>query len=188
LDFMKHDRIEIKLSKTKTILALLGSIAFVVLCFWLLTIADEQERYEPIVAKGAAWLGIVFFGICGIYIFFKLFDTKPGLVIDAEGILDNSSAASFHRVIKWEEITGVRMEQIMTTKFILIEVINAHKLLNEMSKTKRMMVKTNLQMYGTPITISTTTLKTSAKELLDLLNEQLRIRKGDTLQPTQGRW
>jgi hypothetical protein len=132
---MNQERIEIKLSKTKGILTFLGSIAFVLVSLWLISIADNQDRYTPTFVKGAGYVGLIFFGLCGLYIFYKLFDTKPGLVIDDNGILDNSSAASGH-IIKWDRIVGLRIGQVKSTKFILIDLVDPEQFLNEMNGIK----------------------------------------------------
>ncbi|HYC86908.1 MAG TPA: STM3941 family protein, partial [Chryseosolibacter sp.] len=87
---MDQERIEIKVSKKKAVFALLGSVAFVVVCAWLIGTADDQTRYNPAVMRTVAYIGIAFFGIAGLYVFYKLFDSKPGLIIDSEGIFDNS--------------------------------------------------------------------------------------------------
>jgi hypothetical protein len=129
---MNKERIKIKLSKTKGILTFLGSVAFVLVSIWLISFADNQHRHSQTLVKVAGYVGLIFFGLCGLYIFYKLFDTKPGLVIDDKGILDNSSAASGH-IIKWNRIVGLRIGQVKSTKFILIDLVDPEQFLNEAS-------------------------------------------------------
>lgn len=74
--------------------------------------------------------GIVFFGLAGIYGIIKLFDKKAGLIIDSSGITDNTSAVSIG-LIEWSDILGIRTEQIMSTKFLLIDVENPKKYLDK---------------------------------------------------------
>jgi hypothetical protein len=149
---MNQERIEIKLSKAKGILTLLGSVVFVLVSLWLLSFADQRDRYTPTFVKSAGYIGVIFFGLCGLYIFYKLFDTKPGLIIDDKGILDNSSAASEH-LITWDRIIGVRIGQVKSTRFILIDLADPEQFMNEMKGIKRTLMWGTYKMYGTPTSL-----------------------------------
>ncbi len=170
---MKQERIEIKLSKTKSILTFFGSVAFVLVSIWLLSFADNQDRYTPAFVKGAGYVGLIFFGLCGLYIFYKLFDTKPGLVIDDKGILDNSSAASGH-LINWDRIVGLRIGQVKSTKFILIDLVDPEQFLNEVSGIKKTLMWGTYKMYGTPTSISSSTLNIDFDELYNMIDKRLQ--------------
>ena len=87
------DKVEIPLSKTKLLLGISGSILFVVLgAFLFMTIADNQTRFSPTFVKGAGIAGILFFSATGIYGIRKMFDNITGLIIDENGIVDNTNA------------------------------------------------------------------------------------------------
>src|ERR1043165_3423624 len=150
---MNQERIEIKLSKRKGILTFLGSVAFVLVSLWLISFADNQDRYTPTFVKGVGYVGVIFFGLCGLYIFYKLFDAKPGLVIDDNGILDNSSAASGH-IIKWDRIVGLRIGQVKSTKIILIDLVDPDEFMNEIKGIKKTLMWGTYKMYGTPVSIA----------------------------------
>jgi hypothetical protein len=169
---MGQERIEIKLSKGKGILTFLGAVAFVCISIWLLNIAENQDLFNPILVSVVGYVGLVFFGLCGLYIFYKLFDSKPGLIIDKEGIYDNSSAAAGH-LIKWERITGLRVEQIMSTKFILIDIENPEQFMDEINGMKKKMMWSTYKMYGTPTSISSSTLSCNFDELFQIINGRL---------------
>jgi hypothetical protein len=170
---MNQERIEIKLSKTKGVLTFLGSVAFVLVSIWLISFADNQHRYSQTFVKGAGYVGLIFFGLCGLYIFYKLFDTKPGLVIDDKGILDNSSAASGH-IIKWDRIVGLRIGQVKSTKFILIDIVDPEQFLNEVSGIKKTLMWGTYKMYGTPTSISSSTLNIDFDELYNMIDRRLQ--------------
>src|SRR6516164_9557180 len=93
----------VPLSKGRIILLLLGAVAFVVASIWMWSIADAQTRFNPLTMKAAAIAGVSFFGMCAIYSSYKLFDTRPGLIIDEQGIEDHSSAVAAGR-IPWEDV------------------------------------------------------------------------------------
>src|SRR5262245_52976861 len=93
----------IRLNRSKIALLIAGAVALVGTSFWIWSIAETTT--DPFEVKCIAVAGILFFGICAVYGCIKLFDDKPGLVIDAEGIVDNSSAAAAGRV-PWSDVTG----------------------------------------------------------------------------------
>lgn len=67
------DRIEIYTSKKKSILLLIGSIAFVALGIWLLLEADNLTGWRarnPIFTRGIGIASILFFGL-GIFVGIK---------------------------------------------------------------------------------------------------------------------
>jgi hypothetical protein len=172
---MGQERIEIKLSKGKGILTFLGAVAFVLTSIWLIKFADNQERYDPIFVTVTGYVGLIFFGLSGLYIFYKLFDSKPGLVIDKDGIYDNSSAAAGH-LIKWERITGLRVEQVMSTKFILIDIENPEEFMDGVNGIKKKLMWSTFKMYGTPTSISSSTLSCDFDELFQIINGRLTTR------------
>lgn len=177
---MEQDRIEIKLNKSKGLLAFLGAIAFVVISAWLITIADEQGRYDPYYLKGIAVVSIVFFGGCGVYIFFKLFDAKPGLVIDGRGICDNSSAIA-GKLIKWSEIKGLEVRQVSTVKFILLHVNDPQKFIQETTGFKKRLMRLNYEMYGTPLAISCNGLDCGFEMLYEIIDGGLKKARNEVV-------
>lgn len=170
---MKHERIEIKLSKQKGLFTFLGAVAFVAASIWLITYAYTQPRYDPVLVTVIGYAGVVFFGLSGLYILYKLFGTKPGLIIDSDGIYDNSSAAAGH-LIKWERIKGIRIEQIMSTKFILIDIEDPEEFINSASGIRKRLMSGTYNMYGTPASISSSALRCNLDELFQILNERLQ--------------
>lgn len=101
--------IEIKLSKGKIILLFLAAITFVILgCF----LAIKPENFvstllmNPEAIRISGILGVLFFGVGIIFIARKLFDNKPGLIIDQYGITDNTNATSIG-LIEWKDIIGI---------------------------------------------------------------------------------
>ena len=99
------NEIIIPLSKKKTIFLLLVDVVFVAVCLKLLT----QDHPDSILfAVIIPIIGMLLFGSCGIYMIIKFFDKKPGLIINNEGIIDNSSAISAG-LIKWGDITNINI-------------------------------------------------------------------------------
>lgn len=166
---MKNDQIEIPLSKTKLWLLNIGSILFVLISIWMLIANVGFHRYNPIVVKLAAIAGILFFGATSFFGFKKLFDKKFGLIINEEGILDNTSGISVG-LIKWDDIVDIQINQVMTNKFISIYVKNQDEYIAK-AKNKMMarIMKSNIRMVGTPISISSNTLSYNFNNLKELI-------------------
>jgi hypothetical protein len=71
---------------------------------------------NPFVKYGAAIAAILFFGFGIFYFLRKLIDKKPGLIIDDNGIIDNSSAVSVG-LIPWSDIEHISTTNVMKQKF-----------------------------------------------------------------------
>ena len=170
---MEETRIEIPLSKFKMVVLLLGSLLFVTLGFFMLFNAAEMQTrtFGPIWIIGFGIAGILFFGAIGVSVAGKLFSKKAGLVIDNQGIYDNSSGVSAG-FIPWKHILGIRTIQVMTTKFLLIDVKEPDAYLKKNKGLKLQAMRANYKKYGTPISISSSALKYDFKKLEELFSEQ----------------
>ena len=169
------EKVEIQLSKKKIILLSIGSFLFVLLGILFIIYPEKFISYimrseEFIRIAGIA--SVLFFGSTGIYGIFKMFDNKIGLTIDENGIIDNTNATSIG-LIKWSEITEIKTEQVMSTKFLLIFVNDQSKILEKASGMKRKLMEANAKMYGTPISITANTLKFDFDELERLIKKKL---------------
>lgn len=163
--------IEIPLSKAKLLFAIGGSIGFVILGFQLFAkseFASENVVFSKIV--GAA--SILFFGGVLIYGIRKMFDKRAGLIIDEQGITDHSNATSIG-LINWSDITAINTRQVMSTKFLLINVQNPEAYI-EKAKTgmQRKLMQVNMKTYGTPISITSNTLSYDFNKLEEILRER----------------
>src|SRR5665647_1362036 len=104
------ERIEIQLSKSKLTLLSLGSIIFVGLGVWFVTNPPKESIpffSNPTVLFIVGLASILFFGLVGFFIFKKLFDNSPGLIISAEGVFDNSSGVSAG-FVPWTDIVEIK--------------------------------------------------------------------------------
>jgi hypothetical protein len=154
----------IPLSRRKILLLTAGAWAFVALSAWLWTIADIQPRFNPLVVKGAAVAAVLFFGLCGAYGCRKIFDRRPGLVLDAEGIIDNASGLAAGRV-PWEEITAIHVTEISNQRILTIIVADPGRYLARGSAFTRLLNRANIHLTGSPVNISANTLAVDFEEL-----------------------
>ncbi|MBE0462093.1 MAG: STM3941 family protein [Halomonadaceae bacterium] len=171
---MPEERV-IELNKVKIILLTLGAFAFVLLGVWFLfmdiqTIESQRKFNSPTLVYGVGVVSIVFFGLCGLIGVKKLFDNSPGLIINSEGVLDNSSGVSAG-MIPWDDIVSIGEYQIQKQKFISIQVKDAEIYANNGNALKRMANRANIKMCGTPVNISANSLKISYDDLLEIIDE-----------------
>ena len=157
-------QIEIPMSKSKVVMLILGAIAFVAGGIWLWLMAEEIGRSHPLYVKIVAIACVLFFGLCAIYGSFKVFDARPGLIIDDQGIIDNSSGVAAGRIF-WDEIIGLTVSK----KFITILVVNPEKFLARGNFLIKFLNMANMKLTGSPINISSHALAIKFDELVRIL-------------------
>lgn len=172
------EKIEVPFSKVKLYLGIGGSILFVILSYWLFINANQDAAHSaPLLMKGIGILGILFFGATGSNGLVKLIDKNPGLTIDSKGITDNSNAMSIG-LIEWKDISDIKMKQVMQTRFLLITVNNPEfYIAKAKGSIKALSMKMNLKMYGTPVTITSSTLEYDFEKLEALLKSEFEKHK-----------
>jgi len=117
---------------------------------------------------------VTFFG------FNKLFDKIVGVIIDSNGIADNTNMTSIG-LIEWNDISAIRTKRVMSTKFLLIDVVNPEKYIRKVkNKIQSQLMKTNLRDYDTPLSITTNTLKYNLKKLEKLIQTEFNKNKNNT--------
>ncbi|MCI3938893.1 hypothetical protein MQX03_16960 [Chryseobacterium aahli] len=167
----------IPLSKMKMTLLFIGAVLFVVLGLILIIYEPESinhsSRYawvmKPFPRFLAGFVCVVFFGLAAITMLFRLFNKKPGLIINEKGINDNSSALALG-FIPWKDIREVKMVTVNQNKFILIIVWNPIDYLNKTTQWLKLRgLKLNFRYYETPICISANSLQIKFDELYTLL-------------------
>jgi hypothetical protein len=163
--------IQIKLSRVKIIFFTVCSLAFVAVGILMWTSSGTEARYMEIFMRIICLLDFGFFGLCGMYGLLKLFDKKPGLIINDDGIFDNSSAFSGY-LIKWRDITAIEIGQVRSTKFLLIFVKNPKYYLNQINKFKSFWIRRDEKEYGTPLSISTLSLKYNTDKLFEIIKKE----------------
>jgi hypothetical protein len=173
------NKIEIPLSKTKILLLFIGALLFVILgTFFIITpdtfISPIFKNLQAIRITGI--VAVLFFGAVGAYGFRKLFDKTIGLTIDENGITDNSNASSVG-LIDWNDIVEIRSEQVASTKFLMIFTNNPDKYMERVNGFKRKLMQGNMKMYGTPLSITSNTLKYNFDDLQKLIIEKFKDQK-----------
>lgn len=171
------EQTQIQLDKSKLTSMLIGSIVFVVLGIWFVInptkfISPVSQSITIIFIAGIA--GIIFFGFIGFSIFKKLFDKEPGLIISANGIIDNSSGLSAG-FIPWSDIKEIKETIVANQPFINLVVKDPqHYFDKQSSKIKRWLMKKNYKSFDTAIGISANNLKYNYDDLILLIQTRFQ--------------
>ncbi len=171
------EEIVIPLSKTKLTLALLGSIAFIMAGLWFVIFQPTGNNFllqSPTIVLLVGFVAIIFFGLIAVLIVRKLKDDKPGLIINQDGIADNSGGMS-PGIIKWEDLEQISVLKISGQKIIMLMVKNPQEYIDrETSLLKRKTMQLNFKTYDSPLSISANSLKCNFDELLLILNANFK--------------
>ncbi|MFC0515196.1 STM3941 family protein [Mucilaginibacter angelicae] len=165
--------IEISLSKTKIIKGLLGSVAFVAIGLWILICQPHigNPVFDNILVKyGASTACIIFFGFTTFFFLKKMSDKKPGLIINNEGIYDNSSVG----LIPWSDITRFSISSVMNQQFLVIGLKDPEQYITAQTNLfKKKSFDFNYKNYGSPLAISASTFEYNLYELKAMLENKL---------------
>ncbi|MGV8993883.1 MAG: STM3941 family protein [Flavobacterium sp.] len=173
------EEIKIDLSKRKLVLLLSAGIGFVFISCWFIvnpsSFVNFSTRNEIFVFITGI-LGVVIFGVASVFLFIKLFGNKSGLVINKQGIIDNTNSSSVG-LISWSEITKIYKKKVISTEILIIEIKNPEEYIQKANGLKKLGLRQNLKSYGTPITLTSVGLKCSFNELERLILESYNQNK-----------
>ncbi len=163
---------EIYSSKKKALLVFFLSAIFVVLGIWM--IWDAENIKTPflrnlLLIRMVGISSVLFFGY-GMWVTLKqLFSKKLMLILDEIGI---HLKPPTERIIRWKDIEDFSEMKINNVKIIIINVKNYEEYLDiETNKIRKNLMNFNLNNYGSPFTISVSTMDISYQELWKLLND-----------------
>ncbi|MEO0895320.1 MAG: STM3941 family protein [Bacteroidota bacterium] len=158
------ERIEIYMSKSKSILLLLGCVAFLVMGVFMFLWADEVA-YQVI--------GVIAIAFCSFASFIaikRLIKSELAVIIDPKLGINIKPETTPTGFIKWEDIYGFREMKIESTRFVIILVKEPEKWIRqEKSGMRKKTLEYNLNRYNSPFNISTAGLDIKMDELIESL-------------------
>jgi len=174
---LDNESITIPISKYKIVGLFLMSAAIAAVGVLALlnakAMANTEYHRRPvflviIVGIICAAVGVV---ACILSAYRLLLSSKPGLIVDLNGIFDNSTPASLG-LVKWNEITDIRESD--QAGYINIFVKNPREFIDRSRNglTKRI-IQAAFKKSGTPIIISDSSLRCDYNELSTLLSTRL---------------
>lgn len=163
---------EIQLSKKKISLLIVGALVFVLLGA---VAAIYPNRLVSVIFRSLELIRIVgifslvFFGVCLLFLIKHFINNKPGLIINEEGITDNTNATSVG-LIKWNDITGIEKVQVLSSKILIILIDNPDDyIIRARNFISKKAMEANHKKYGSPISIISNSLKIDFEEMEELI-------------------
>lgn len=151
-----------------TFLALLAVIIGGVLV--ALGLSEEVNRLKGIVVGIAC---VVFFGLGFLYGLYRLINRQPSIIMNKEGITDNSSLSGAGRV-KWTEIQDIRMYVYLGQKMIGLFLYDNDQFIARQSGLKKYIARMNRKLVPTSVNISQHGITMPLEQLYERILENWR--------------
>ena len=164
------ERIEIFTSKKKNVFLLFLVIIFLavgIFCFLNANELSNDGKRSIIFIEVISIIVVIFALIALVFIIKNLLNNQWVLAIDEKAL---HIRIQKYYLIPWQEIIGFQELENKGNKSILIQVKNPETLIaNEKNFFVKKMMQWSQKMYGAPISIASSTMKISHKELVSLL-------------------
>ncbi len=166
--------IEIPINKSKAIKQFVVFIILLLL-FTLMPIQPQLfvkgNNYGLVKVSG--YIGSFVFILCAAFVAQKVFSKKPGLIIDNDGITDNSLGVMFAKV-RWTDITEIKHLESEGKHYLKISIKEPEKFIAaEPNSMKRRMLDMNYKALKTPINIAVSRLKIGFDELYNKVKVEI---------------
>ncbi len=157
-------------SKLKQFLVILGSIIFVYLCLWLPGSDLKTLKQPSFLIIFISLIGILFFGLIGILIIIDFFSFKPALILNENGIINNSHAGGGY-LIEWTNIKSMKIKSIGKQKWITFELRDSQKIYNQVNSFTKWWMKINERQFGAPAFIPSILINEKLESVLIQIRE-----------------
>jgi len=170
-----NDEIRIKVSKTKAfVLAILAALFFM-LCVWaLFKVEMLLDGFDQNFLIAGISILLIASGLGCLSSLSKLNDSKPGLIINGNGIQINIGP-NRGQFVQWNQITGLKIHnQIQGSVFLLIFVKNPEDFYSKSNNLNRFLLKMNNVSHKTPLSLTSTWLECSFEQLITIIEDLYR--------------
>lgn len=165
-----------KIPLNKTRLYTMASVCTVLTLVCLPVILTGGEDFVGVLRPMmllAMWVNAFLFAASAWQLFGKARQHTAGLIIDTVGIHDNVSNRS--RLIRWEDVCGIRSLAISGGSFILVDVDDPTSYLARAGGwLQRRGRLADLKKYGTPVAIPTNNLQMAHEEIIALVEREFK--------------
>lgn len=157
---------EIKLYNSigKNLLYLLICSIFVAIGIWMVLSSDETFDFVMGIA------GSLFFVIGVVVLPFRLFDRRPRIIINDEGIFDRTLDVG---TIEWRDIKRAYLQSVHGTEFISLDLKAKNKYLQRISKTKAKIASYNKFFGFEEIHLNLGGVNRTGKEVLEIIKREI---------------
>jgi hypothetical protein len=165
------EEVVVPASRAKALVLLIIASGFVALGIWFLSLdastIEAQRRYSnPAFIYGLGWVTIAFFGLGIAAAVWRLFSTKPGLVLNSEGV--RICAIGQGTFLPWSDISGLSIFEVHRTRLLVVNLKDPEKYIESGGSVRRSMGRASLKLCGSPIAVSSNTVALSFDELSEL--------------------
>lgn len=175
--------VEIALSRTKTVVILLLGLAFVAVGVALILNAPKITASFPRVALPSAGrilhlgpalvqvvggVSIAFFGYVAAFSARRLANPTPGLVLDARGLTDNTSAVAAG-FIPWADVADVKTGGLAGQPFLYVVLRDPDAFLRSVSPVRRFFLDQNRKLGPSPVALTSASLDADFDEMAALV-------------------
>lgn len=141
-----------------------GCLIFIAIGGWIFS---EYLNDDTMLFYGIAGIAcMILFAACLGYFIRKLFDHTPAVIIDDEGIFDNTSYIA-GGLIRWDDIHHIELYQLTGQKMIGIQLKDPDSYLESRQGFKRLLIKINQGMVQAPVNIAQSALQMPLTQLYE---------------------
>jgi len=174
--------ITIRFKKAKIVrLMLMGLVmtaASIAICF----MPEGATPYPSGLLRVLGIFGVVFFGLGSLVYVAQFFGRRPALVVDREGIIDNTTYPGVGRVL-WADVKGLRVGYVRKVPFLIVDVHDPEKFLPRGNMFQRFLRASSARMVGSPISLAATSLDADFDQLAALIERAHQQAVGLPLSP-----
>ncbi|HNX88005.1 MAG TPA: STM3941 family protein [Paludibacteraceae bacterium] len=162
----------IKYNKVKPVTLLIISLAFTLICIWLIFDSNRNSI--------TGFAGLTLFTILDVYIVYRL-KKGGGIILNESGIVTDRNNPD-DTFISWNEIERFSLYEANGIRTINIHLFNPGALIERQTKTNvRKNMQINQTLYNAPVGINPNLLDIKYKRLENLLMENLETYKKNNI-------
>lgn len=169
---MIDEPLHIGIHRFKTILLILGSIAFSVIGAYMIYRNRDMDGLNETILCIMGVVGILFFGGLGIPINARNLMRTAAYTLDDQGLTNHLVEGSLH-FIPWKDIRSFKIQKVERTKLIIVYLRNPNEYTAELTGIKKLLARWSQNYSGSPVALATTNARCSSQQLLDHLNDYL---------------
>lgn len=173
---MNQTEIKIPKHKLKQIGLFLAALVFVYIGYKMTNSEFRSSRMSFEAAVFWGYLGIAFFGLVGLLIFLNILTSKPALIINSDGITNNSHVGGGY-LIRWQNIKSLKIISINKQRMIAVDLINDDEIYNQVNFVARKWMKVNGRFMGTPTFITAVMIKMNLDDVLKIIRDQKKLNR-----------
>lgn len=151
------EKVEIKTSVTKYLILLIPTFGFVGGGIFLVVLGESRM---------IGWMSIIFFGSMIPLFIWQIFDSRPRLIIDQDGVYDKTLKVG---LIPWTDIETAYIKSIQGNSFVCLSLKNTDAYLDKLSPLMRAATKANEKLGFTPLSLNLSGLKVDPVQVLDVV-------------------